>query len=89
MSWYTMDLIGDCTVVQRIEETPTFLSANSLPPFLVFHIFTEVIKAPKVLQEHKLCHADLWNGTNVMLSPPAIGGRWPGVKLIDAIEIVE
>ena len=84
MSWYVMDYIPGCSVAKLLEETPTFLKAGGLPPVLVFHIFTEVIKAQKALRDLELYHGDLWAGGNVMLSPSKSGERLPVVKLIDA-----
>ena len=84
MSWYAMDYIPGCSVAKLLEKTPTFLNAGGLPPVLVFHIFTEVIKAQKELRKLNLYHGDLWAGGSVMLSPPESGERLPVVKLIDA-----
>jgi len=53
-----------------------------MPPCLVFHLFAELVTAQAYLKEHGLCHADLNEGGNVMLSAKE-GHTWPSVTLVD------
>jgi hypothetical protein len=80
LSWVSMDLVTGCSVEQLLAST---YKTDGFPPSLFCHVLKEVVRAQLYLgyQDHPLCHADLSEGGNVMLSPTS--GPFSRVTLVD------
>jgi hypothetical protein len=62
--WYAMSPIRGLTVGYPLGNMHT----NGFPPFLVFRVLDQYMRAQRYLQERKMCHIESRGGANIMLS---------------------